>query len=113
MPKLGIADNRPASVSDVCRTVCSAGIKNTPQLMNRKAHDVAATLTANVNQGRAAGSVALRQLPLFGPPEFWPATSLIGKLGIGAGDGVLGSDGISDAGRPCRSLAGGPFSRPP
>jgi hypothetical protein len=50
---------------------------------------------------------------LFGPPEFCPETSVIGKFGIGGGDGVFGSDGISEDEMSCRMLAGGPFSREP
>ena len=35
------------------------------------------------------------QAPLLGPPELALGMSVIGKFGIGAGDGVSGSDGIS------------------
>ncbi len=49
----------------------------------------------------------------WGPPEFWPGMSVIGKFGIGLGDGVFGSVGMSAGGISRMSLAGGPFSRPP
>jgi hypothetical protein len=39
--------------------------------------------------------------------------SVIGKLGIGFGDGVFGSVGIFAAGTFAISLTGGPLSRPP
>jgi hypothetical protein len=52
MPKLGIADNKPACVSEVPRSACSAGIRKIPQLMNKKAQDVTATDTARINQRR-------------------------------------------------------------
>ena len=39
-----------------------------------------------------------RQAPLLEPPEFCPGMSVIGMFGIGAGDGVFGSDGISAGG---------------
>ena len=54
-----------------------------------------------------------RQAPLFGPPEFGTGMSVIGKFGIGAGDGVLGSGGMSAGGMSCSSLTGGPLSRLP
>ena len=38
-----------------------------------------------------------RQAPLLGPPELAPGMSVIGKFGIGGGDGVFGSVGISSA----------------
>ncbi|CKQ37317.1 Uncharacterised protein [Mycobacterium tuberculosis] len=38
---------------------------------------------------------------------------MIGKLGIGLGDEVLGNGGISLAGMSRSSLTGGPFSRLP
>ena len=44
------------------------------------------------------------------PAEFWPGMSVIGKLGIGFGEGVLGGVGIWSAGMSSSWLAGGPFS---
>jgi hypothetical protein len=49
----------------------------------------------------------------LGPPEFCSGISVIGKFGIGLGDGVFGSVGISAGGMSVMSLAGGPLSRLP
>lgn len=48
-----------------------------------------------------------------GPPGFWLGMSVIGRLGIGLGDGVFGSVGIFAAGMSVMSLTGGALSRPP
>lgn len=55
----------------------------------------------------------MRDGPIVGPPGFWLGMSVIGRLGIGLGDGVFGSAGIFAAGMSVMSLAGGPLSRPP
>ena len=39
--------------------------------------------------------------------------SVIGRFGIGLGDGVFGNVGIFAAGMSVMSLIGGPLSRPP
>jgi hypothetical protein len=47
------------------------------------------------------------------PPEFAFGMSVIGKFGIGLGDGVLGSVGISAGGMSVMSFAGTLLSRLP
>jgi hypothetical protein len=53
MPKLGIADIRPASARSSPRSLCSVGMRNATPLMNTLAHIVEVSASTSMDQRRA------------------------------------------------------------
>jgi hypothetical protein len=53
MPKLAIADSRPAAAKSSPRRLCRVGIRNAAPLMNTLANDVDASAMASIDQRRA------------------------------------------------------------
>jgi hypothetical protein len=76
---------------------------------NGRADAIAAEHTKGRRRREAIGMA----IGYCGPPGFWLGMSVIGRLGIGLGDGVFGSVGIFAAGMSVMSLTGVPLSRPP